>query len=59
MPANGALLGLIVNDIVPAHVVQSVFNMLITAIGHLFGRHAAPLQVVPDASSHLGSHSRR
>lgn len=37
MMANGALLSLIVNDVVPAHVVQSVFNMLITGIGHIFG----------------------
>jgi hypothetical protein len=42
MLANGALLSLIVNDLVPPHVVQSVFNMLITGIGHLFGFGAPP-----------------
>jgi hypothetical protein len=42
MLTNGALLSLVVNDAVPAHVVQSVFNMLITGIGHLFGIGGPP-----------------
>jgi len=42
MLTNGALLSLVVNDAVPAHVVQSVFNMLITGIGHLFGVGGPP-----------------
>jgi len=42
MLANGALLGLVVNDLVPPHVVQSAFNMLITGIGHLFGFGGTP-----------------
>jgi hypothetical protein len=42
MLANGALLSLIVNNVVPPHVVQSVFNMLITGIGHLFGIGGPP-----------------
>ena len=42
MMANGALLGLIVNDLVPPHVVQSVFNMLITGIAHIFGIGGPP-----------------
>jgi hypothetical protein len=42
MLANGALLSLIVNDVVPAHVVQSVFSILITGIGHLFGIGGPP-----------------
>jgi hypothetical protein len=42
MLANGALLSLIVNDLVPSHVVQSVFSMLITGIGHLFGVGGPP-----------------
>jgi hypothetical protein len=47
MLANGALLSLIVNDVVPAHVVQSVFNMLITGIGHLFGIGGIPPVITP------------
>jgi frataxin-like iron-binding protein CyaY len=43
MLANGALLSLIVNDVVPAHVVQSVFNMLISGISHLFGLGGSPM----------------
>lgn len=42
MLTNGALLSLIVNDLVPTHVLQSVFNMLITGIGHLFGIGGPP-----------------
>jgi hypothetical protein len=45
MLANGALLSLIVNDLVPPHVVRSVFNMLITGIGHLFGLGGPPPMV--------------
>jgi len=47
MLANGALLGLIVNDVVPAHVVQSLFSMLITGIGHLFGIGGRPPVIGP------------
>jgi hypothetical protein len=44
---NGALLSLIVNDVVPAHVVQSLFSMLITGIGHLFGIGGPPPVIGP------------
>ncbi len=37
MLANGALLSLIVNDVVPASVVHGIFSMVITGIGHIFG----------------------
>jgi hypothetical protein len=43
--ANGALLSLVVNDLVPPHVVQGVFNMLITGIGHLFGIGGPPTMI--------------
>jgi hypothetical protein len=39
---NGTLLGLVANGLVPAHVVQAVFNVLITAIGHIFGIGGPP-----------------
>jgi hypothetical protein len=42
MLANGALLGLVVNDLVPGHVVQGVFHMLITGIAHIFGFGGGP-----------------
>jgi hypothetical protein len=42
MLANGALLGLIVNDLVPPHVVQGMFSLLITGIGHIFGFGGPP-----------------
>jgi hypothetical protein len=42
MLANGALLSLVVNDLVPPHVVQSAFNMLITGIAHIFGVGSPP-----------------
>jgi hypothetical protein len=45
--ANGALLSLIVNDVVPPHIVQSVFNLLITGIGHLFGVGGIPPVITP------------
>ena len=37
MMADGALLSLVANGLVPPHVVQSIFHMLITGIGHIFG----------------------
>jgi hypothetical protein len=45
MMANGALLSLIVNDLVPAQVIQSVFSTLITGIGHIFGL-GGPLPII-------------
>lgn len=42
MMANGALLSLIVNELVPPHVVQGVFHLLISGIGHLFGIGGPP-----------------
>lgn len=34
---NGTLLSLIASELVPPHVVQSVFHMVIAGIGHIFG----------------------
>jgi hypothetical protein len=46
MMANGALLSLIVNDVVPAHVVQGVFSVLLTGIGHIFGIGVPPPAII-------------
>jgi hypothetical protein len=40
--ANGALIGLVANDLVPPHVVQSIFHM-ITGISHLLGIGGPPM----------------
>jgi hypothetical protein len=47
MMANGALLSLVANGLVPPHVVQSVFSMLISGIGHLFGFGGPPPVITP------------
>jgi hypothetical protein len=43
MMINGAMFGLIVNGLVPPQVVQSIFHMLTTGIGHLFGIGGPPI----------------
>jgi hypothetical protein len=42
---HGALLSLIVNDVLPPHVVQGVFNMLVTGTGRIAGFGGGPLVV--------------
>lgn len=38
----GAAFGMIVNDMVPAHVVQGIITTVITGLGHIFGLGGAP-----------------
>jgi hypothetical protein len=42
MLANGALLSLILNDLVPAQAVRGIISMLVTGIGHIFGIGGLP-----------------
>ena len=42
---NGTLLGLVANGLVPPHVVQAVFNVLIIGIGHIFGIGGPPTMI--------------
>jgi hypothetical protein len=39
---NGTLLSLITSEMVPPHVIQSVFHILIAGIGHIFGVGGPP-----------------
>jgi hypothetical protein len=39
---NGAMFSLIVNDLVPQHVVQGAFHLLISGVGHIFGVGGPP-----------------
>jgi hypothetical protein len=39
---NGAMFSLTVNDLVPQHVVQGAFQMLISGVGHIFGVGGPP-----------------
>jgi hypothetical protein len=45
----GAAFGMIVNDTVPAHVVQSVITSVIGGLGHLFGIGGMPPSLPPHA----------
>jgi hypothetical protein len=42
MMAQGAIYGLIANDLVPAHAVQSIFHVVIGGLAHLFGVGGPP-----------------
>jgi len=43
----GAAFGMIVNDAVPAHIVQGVITMAIHGLGHLFGLGSLPSALPP------------
>jgi hypothetical protein len=43
----GAAFGMIVNDAVPAHIVQAVISMTIHGLGHLFGLGSLPSALPP------------
>lgn len=43
----GAAFGMIVNDAVPAHIVQAIITMAIHGLGHLFGLGSLPTALPP------------
>ncbi|MGO8725441.1 MAG: hypothetical protein ACLQK8_01790 [Streptosporangiaceae bacterium] len=45
----GAAFGMIVNDAVPAHVVQGIIAMIIHGLGHLLGLGGVPPALPPQA----------
>ena len=47
MVANGTLLSLIANDVVPASVIHGIFNVLIAGLGHIFGVGGPPPIIAP------------
>ena len=45
----GAAFGLIVNDEIPAHIVQGIITMIVTGVAHAFGIGGTPLFIPPRA----------
>ena len=45
----GAAFGMIVNDAVPAHIVQGLITTVISGLGHIFGLAAMPPSLPPTA----------
>jgi hypothetical protein len=45
----GAAFGMIVNDLVPPHVVQGIITMTISGLGHILGLGAMPPALPPQA----------